>query len=695
MDDLVNEPPGAAGAAELPGDDVDVLRRLREAEATVELLESMARAHESLADRLTEAVAAATAAQQELAAARQQRAVQSSVQRVARRLGRAGPRPAPVPELSLAQSEWSVANGILSDTRYEQWAQMYDTLHDADRLALAAQLDGLDERPVVSIVLPVYDPPEEFLREAIESVRRQLYENWELCISDDCSTQAHVAKVLDEYAAMDSRIKVLKREVNGHISASSNSAVSMASGQWICLMDHDDLLADHALAVAVLALREASDPAIVYSDEDHIDDQGRRLAPYFKPDFDPLLILGQNYFSHLCMIRTDLVHQVGGFREGFEGSQDWDLVLRVLEIVQPEQVVHVPHVLYHWRVHPGSTASSVSAKPYVVEASRRVVQEHLDRVGIKAEVQTIWGGSFNLIRWNLPPVPPVVSVIILPRAGTRIRRCVESILSLTAYPNVEVVLVDDGGFRPPMRQFLRDRAGTFTIVETRDDLSDAAERNLAARAARGEILCFVDDNIEVMGTNWLEEVVGTLSHPGVGCVGVKLLYPDLTVAHAGLVIGIGGTVGYPHRLLFDRLSHGYFGRLTLAHCPSAVSMAVMAVRREAFDAVGGFSEDHLTGIFGDVDLCLRLYEAGWRTGWTPRAEMLLYERPEDTREAQGKNAVRFDRDVRYLQRRWRRWVEDDPAYNPNLSLAHETFPLAWPPRQVVWARRAAGDAAHP
>jgi O-antigen biosynthesis protein len=443
----------------------------------------------------------------------------------------------------------------------------------------------------------------------------------------------------------------------------------------------------------VLALADVTDAAIVYSDEDHIDDKGRRLAPYFKPDYDPLLILGQNYFSHLCMIRADLVTRAGGFREGYEGSQDWDLVLRVLEVVRADQVVHVPHVLYHWRVHPGSTASSVSAKPYVVEASRRVVHEHLERLGINAEVQTAWGGSFNRVRWALPPAPPTVSIIILPRRGTRIQRCIESILSLTAYQNLEVVVIDDGGFRPPMRQFLRDRAESLTVVETQDDLSDAAERNLAARAARGDILCFVDDNIEVVSTNWLEEVVGTLSHPAIGCVGVKLLYPDFTVSHAGLAIGIGGTVGFPHRQHFDRLSNGYFGRLTLTQCPSAVTMAVMAVRREAFEAVDGFSEEHLTGLFGDVDLCLRLYEAGWRTGWTPRAEMLHYERPEDTRGADGNNAVRFDRDVRYLRRRWRRWVEDDPAYNPNLSLAHETFPLAWPPRKSVWSSRADYDAS--
>jgi hypothetical protein len=279
---------------------------------------------------------------------------------------------------------------VWTDARYGLWVELYDTVNDEKRSSLLAQLDEIDQRPLVSIIFPVFNAPEDFLRQAIESVRAQLYTNWELCIADDCSTQPHVHKILDEYAALDARILVHKRETNGHISACSNSAVALASGTWLCLMDHDDVLAEHALAVAVLAIGRAPEAAIVYSDEDHIDADGRRGSPYFKPDFDPLLILGQNYFSHLCMLRAGLVEQVGGFREGYEGSQDWDLVLRSLEHVRPEQVVHIPHVLYHWRAHAASTASSVSAKPYVVEVSRLVVQEHLTRIGLSAEITTLW-----------------------------------------------------------------------------------------------------------------------------------------------------------------------------------------------------------------------------------------------------------------------------------------------------------------
>ena len=373
------------------------------------------------------------------------------------------------------------------------------------------------------------------------------------------------------------------------------------------------------------------------------------------------------------MLRADLVRKVGGFRLGVEGSQDWDLVLRVLEQIDPSQVVHVPHILYHWRSHPDSTASSLAAKPYVVEASRRVVQEHLDRIGVAATATTIRGtastGSNGLCH-----DPPTVSIIVLPRTGRRFCRTIDSIWTRSTYPNIEIVVIDDGAFRPPMRQYLRDHSDWLTIISHDADLSDSAQRNLAA-AARGDVLCFLHDDVEVLTDTWLEEMVGTLSYPGIGAVGAKLLYSDLTIQHAGMVIGIGGTVGNPHRMNFDSISPGYFGRLMLSQSPSAVSWACMAVRREAFDAVGGFSEEHFTGMFGDADFCLRLNQAGWRTGWTPHAELIHFERPEDSR-VDGENIVRFDRDIRMLHSTWGAWIEDDPAYNPNLSLAHESSP--WP-----------------
>ena len=662
----------------------ELLARLRVAEAQVEHLESAVKSQESLANRLALAMEAADQARGQLAqlqaAESSHRTLRSAVRRARRRILRdkVGTVPPPLVE---PMSRWSGTERVMTDNRYQEWIDLYDTLDSSARTRILAEVEALPSRPLVSIVFPVYNAPEEYLRQAIESVREQMYTNWELCISDDRSTEPHVAKVLDEYVTLDDRIRLVLRTENGHISASSNSAIELARGEWICLMDHDDVLAEHALAVAVIALAEVPDAGLLYSDEDHISDDGKRSIPYFKPDFDPLLILGQNYFSHLCMMRKDLVGRVGGFRVGVEGSQDWDLVLRILEEISASQVVHVPHVLYHWRSHPASTASSITAKPYVIEASRLVVQEHLDRIGVQATATNIRGSSFNRIKWTPPPRPPSVSIIVLPRSGLRFCRAIDSIRTRTSYVDFEIVVLDDGAFRPPLQQYLRDGSEWLTVIEHRGDVSDSVERNLAAAGARGEILCFIHDDVEVLTDSWLEELVGTLSFPDIGAVGAKLLYPDLTIQHAGVVVGIGGTIGNPHRMHFDSLSPGYFGRLMLAQCPSAVTWACMAVRRTAFDAIGGFNEDHFSGMFGDIDFCLRLNQAGWRTGWTPHAELIHFENPEDSRGTDGENAVRFDRDIRMLHSTWDEWVEHDPSYNPNLSLAHESFPLAWPPRR--------------
>jgi glycosyltransferase involved in cell wall biosynthesis len=658
----------------------ELTEQLMAAEAQLEFLENAVRSQEHLADQLAVARAAqpATPSLPPLPLKR----LRTLLSRIRRRW--VLPTVA-VPELeNLATPLFTGWSGTeLTDARYPEWVALYDTVDEQLREQMRARLDTLRDTPLVSVICPVYNAPEHFLREAIESVRNQIYPKWELCLSDDCSTEPHVARILAEYAALDDRIHVISREVNGHISASSNSAISLTTGRWICLMDHDDVLASHALAMVAFALEQTPDAGLIYSDEDHIFDNGARGTPYFKPDFDPLLILGQNYFSHLCVLRADLVKKVGGFREGVEGSQDWDLVLRILEEVEADQVVHIPHVLYHWRSHPLSTASSLAAKPYVVEASRRVVQEHLDRMGVRATATSIRGSSFNRINWELPVDPPKVSVILLPRSGHRLRRCIDSMRTRSTYQNFEIVVLDDGEFRPPMRQYLYDHREWLTIVRDDRDISDSAQRNVATTAASGDVLCFLHDDIEVLTDSWLEEIVGALSYPGIGAIGTKLLYPDLSIQHAGIVVGIGGTVGNPHRANFDSLAPGYFGRLMLAQCPSAVSWACMAVRREAFDAVGGFSEQQFTGMFGDIDFCLRLSKVGWRTGWTPHAELIHYEDPADARGADGENAVRFDREIRLLHAQWAEWIENDPAYNPNLSLAHESFPLAWPPRESL------------
>ena len=569
---------------------------------------------------------------------------------------------------------------LLQDQRYENWVSCYDSITPTIRGHLEHRLEGLTFEPLISIILPVFNTPEKYLRQAIQSVQSQIYQNWELCIVDDCSTLDWIPTVLNEYAMADRRIKVTRLEVNGHISLASNAAIKMATGTWVALFDHDDVLAEQALALVALAIESNPKAGLIYSDEDHCDEEGKRSNPYFKPDFDPLLLLGQNFVSHLSIFRRDLIEKVEGFRRGYEGSQDWDLVLRVSELLTPDQVIHLPYVLYHWRVHSESTSSSLAAKPYAVEAGRKGVSDHLERTKKSASCHTIGFSGFNRISWDIPKTPPTVSIIVLPRNANQFVRCISSIVNRSTYPDFELVVVDDGEFRPPLRRFISDREGWFTLVRDNRLVSDSALRNAGASVARGEVLCFLHDDTEVITFNWLEEMVGLLMQPNIGAVGAKLLYQDGSIQHAGIVAGIGDTVGNPHRRHVDRLGSGYFGRAILTQSFSAVSWACMAVKREAFEAVGGFDEIHLAGLFGDVDFCFRLGEAGWRVGWTPNAELYHLEPPDQSRGTEGENAVRFSNDIHYLHSRWGSLLANDPAYNPNLSLAHETLSLAWPPR---------------
>lgn len=672
---MTEESPNAIEGAFHLQDEATALERLRETEAELERLRATTmRGEELLIERLATLERELKAGQGGPPALKH-----SLFSRAVRKLWRSQSlirRPVATSSDAVVQPHPSVL--FPEDHRYSTWIDCYDTLDDDIRDVIRNRLATIDG-PMISVLLPVFNTPESYLREAIESIMSQLYQNWEICIADDASTAPWVTKVLDEYAKLDARIKVTHRRENGHISCATNSAFEMAIGSWVALFDHDDILPEHALALCALAIARQGDAGIIYTDEDHIDDSGARSAPYMKPDFDPILILGQNYCSHLCLVRSDLVERAGKFREGYEGSQDWDLVLRVLSLIEARQVVHVPHVLYHWRTHPGSTAFSLAAKPYAAVAAKRAVEDHLERCRTDSTVTNIAGSGFTRIHWEIPATPPRVSVVVLPRGGPSFMRCVDGVKIRSTYPDIEIVIVDDGGQRAPLRQFLRDWGDGFTVVRETRDLSDSALRNAGARASSGDVLCFLHEDVEVLTDRWLEEMIGLLLQPTIGVVGAKLLYEDRTIQHAGIVVGMCGAVGHIHRN-FDSLEFGYFGRAALAQCFSAVSCACMVVRRDVFDEVGGFDEERCQSVFGDVDLCLRIAERGRRTAWTPFAELLHHEPRDSPRETQGENAIRFARDIRYLQQRWADWFLRDPAYSPNLSLLHETFPLAWPPR---------------
>ena len=569
------------------------------------------------------------------------------------------------------------------DPTYELWISQFDTMDADRRRALEDRLGRLPSRPLVSIVMPVYDTPERYLQEAIDSVLAQVYDNWELCAVDDCSTAAWVPKVLEEYAARDERIRVVRRGTNGHISAASNTALEMARGDWVVLLDHDDTLSPQALAMGVLALGDRPDAGLVYSDEDKMDDEGNRSVPFFKPDFDPLLLLAQNYVCHMTMARADLVRKVGGFREGLEGSQDWDLVLRVSERLSAEQIVHVPHVLYHWRIHAGSTSSARAAKPYATRAGARAVTDHLARVDAPGEVTVNEVTGIVRVKWQLPARPPKVSVVIPTRDGEYLNRCLMSLYATTDYPDYEVVIVDNGSETDTAKELFEDYGSVATVLHDARPFNFSSLNNSAVARCTGEVVCFLNDDCEIASSTWLGELVSQLLQPGVGAVGAKLLYPDGRIQHAGVVLGLGGVAGHAERLA-DRLAHGHFGWLQTARSLSAVTAACMAVRRDVFERLDGFDEVNLSVAFNDVDFCLRLREAGWRVVWAPNAVLVHRESMSRGHDPDVRPDA-FGEEVAYMERRWGHLLRADPAYNPNLTLENWDFSLSFPPRALWWA----------
>lgn len=562
---------------------------------------------------------------------------------------------------------------------YSLWISNYDVLDEQARAKLRERISRLAEPPLISILLPAYNTPRKLLDEAIESVRSQIYPHWELCIVDDCSTDLTIALAMEELAAAESRIKFVRREENGHISAASNTALELASGSWIACLDHDDRLAENALAMFALKISENSDLGLVYSDEDKISELGERTDPFFKPDFDPLLLLGQNYLCHLSMFRRELVEQVGGYRIGYEGSQDWDLALRVSETLAPEQIGHIPRILYHWRIHSESTASSLSAKSYAGNAGELAVRDHLQRTGAAGEVIHLGTFGWNRVKWEVPDPAPLVSIIIPTRDGHYLARCIESIKFRTTYPNFEIFVVDNGSLSYEVLDFLRESDSSITVIRDERPFNYPEINNRAVARSHGDVICLLNDDTEVLGGDWLEEMVGQLFRPSVGAVGAKLYYDNGLIQHAGVVLGIGGVAGHVFRMS-DRLTRTHHGRTQLPRSYSAVTAACMAIRREAWEKSGGLDGENLPVALNDIDLCLRLGESGWRVVWTPFAELIHHESVSRGPDTEGDRAIRFGKEIRYMKDRWDSLLRNDPAYNPNLTLIAEDLSLAWPPR---------------
>jgi GT2 family glycosyltransferase len=393
------------------------------------------------------------------------------------------------------------------------------------------------------------------------------------------------------------------------------------------------------------------------------------------------LLLAQNMISHLGVYRTDIVRTLGAFREGFEGSQDYDLVLRVIEKLQPSQVVHIPRVLYHWRAIAGSTALAEGEKKYAVEALRKSVKEHLQRTGLAAEVmQAPEAPSLNRVRFCCPSPQPLVSIIIPTRdRADLLGMCLDSLIQRTTYSNYEIIIIDNGSVEASTQQLLdRQPKDRVRILRDESPFNFSVLNNKAARAARGELLCLMNNDIEILTPDWLEEMVSFAARQDIGCVGARLWYPDGHLQHGGCIVGLGGVCAYSHKNL-QQENPGYFCRAVLHQSFSAVTAACLLVRRSVFEEINGFDEQ-LAVAYNDIDFCLRVRDAGYRHVWTPYAEMNHHESASRGMEDTSEKQTRYAGEVSIIQSRWGNKLLNDPAYSPNLTLDYEDFSYAWPPR---------------
>ncbi len=564
---------------------------------------------------------------------------------------------------------------------YDYWIEKNDTLDLEDRKQISSHIDALEYHPLISIVMPVCNAQEKWVALAVESVRRQLYPHWELCIVDVAATEPHIAMTLNEIAESDRRIKSVSHDADGHISTASNSALKFAMGEFVTLLNQNDELAEHALYMVVASLNERPHLDIIYSDEDKVDESGKRFDPYFKPDWNPDLFLSQDMISSLCVYRSSIVSEVGGFRKDFGSYSNWDLALRVTRSTSVSQIHHISHVLYHRRDAGVAAEKDSKNKNHNYEARMAAVTEHLEKSGQPGKVSAASCGTLH-VQYDLPEPIPLVSIIIPVRNGVELLRCcIDSLLGKTCYKHFEIIVVDNQSDDPEALEYLStlEEAGIARVLEYDKPFNYSAINNFAALAANGSMLCLMNNDIEVISGDWLDEMVGHAVRDEIGAVGAMLYYPDDTIQHAGVLVGMGGCAGHIYADM-PRGTAGYACRAKATQNLSAVTAACLVVRKSLFVEVGGLEEDNLSVAFNDVDFCLRVMEQGYRNLWTPFAELYHHESASRGSENTPKKQQRAKAEIAYMHSRWPGILNNDPAYNPNLSLGHSWPYLASAPR---------------
>ncbi|AMN41333.1 glycosyltransferase family 2 protein [Rhodoplanes sp. Z2-YC6860] len=558
---------------------------------------------------------------------------------------------------------------------YQQWIESHE---QALVSSFLLSVENAKEYPTISILMPVCDPQPQHLKDALDSVRAQTSPNWTLSIADDASENPEIRQILERAARKDSRIRVQYSARRGGISAATNMAFAQSTAAFVTCLDHDDLLAPEAIEACSRYLAAHPDCRLLTSDEDKVDAWGEiRSAPFFKPQrFSRELFYSSNYINHLTTHHADTVRKVGGWRSVYDGAQDYDLILRSLEVLNESSIHHIPLILYHWRMVVGSTALNIGYKPYAIKAGKLALTEHLKRSGIDADVTQVADATYR-VRRALPRVLPKVSILIPFRdQADLLERCVASIFSMTSYKNFEVILVNNGSSDSSTLELI-DRLKSTPNIRILDDdrpFNYSRLNNVAAVAADGEYLCLLNNDTEVIAEDWLDEMLSFACVPEIGCVGALLLYPNRTIQHAGVVLGMGGVAGHVF-LRYGEGDPGYFGRLLAASNCSAVTGACMMLRRSTFFEVGGLDAQDLAVAFNDIDLCIKVQLHGYRNVITPFAKLIHLESATRGSDHTPDKIARFNREAKTMLQRYGDLLKNDPFYSPNLSLSAEAYSI--------------------
>lgn len=554
------------------------------------------------------------------------------------------------------------------ESHYRYWLDHIEPMREPDAGQVAVHLSQLESTPLISVLLPIKNTSLERLQDSIESLQVQRYSNWQLCVAD-ASAKASIQTLLERLAAQDSRIQVTRCEADDGAWV-NNAALEMARGDYVALLHPADRLAPNTLYHVVDTLSRHPDAQLLYSDADRLDNQGQRYDPHFKPQWNPDLLLAQNYIAHLAVFGKQRLCKLGGFRTGFGTSREYELLLRFTHDLPREDICHIPFVLYHKR-------DVADALVNVGETGQQALAAYLRTFTPGAEVEP--GRTMNSyrVRWPLPEPAPLVSLLIPTRDRIEILRpCVDAILERTDYAPFEVLILDNQSTCKETLAYMAEveQDPRVRVLRWNHPFNYSAINNFGARQARGSILGLINNDIEPINSDWLCEMVRQVCRSEIGCVGAKLYYPNGTIQHGGVVLGLGGVAGHAHRF-FPRRHSGYRDRLNLVQNLSAVTAACLLVRKSVFNEVGGLNEEHLTVAYNDVDLCLKVREAGYRNLWTPYAELYHHESVSRGADNNPKKQARAQRETDYMRRTWGPQLDNDPAYNPNLTLAYEDFSL--------------------